>query len=534
MRGFRQVVQNTIQSTRITLTVLALLAPLPAASQQVEISSPDETVRVIGDMLGFDGTNYTIGTSLGELSFPATDVICTGDACPYIKPPASEFAISGSRALSELLMPALMGSYSQQLASKISLSDGEEGKLFTITDAEADDLAKVEIIASNSSAGITSLLQGDSSLALSSRPARAREEQAFEASGLGKIRNTALEHVLALDGLLVVTSPQNPLRAITEENISLVFAGEINNWSEIGGPDAPIRVYALSKNSSTGELFDNILLRPQELSLRGDAITVQNDAELSGAVAKDPFGIGFTSFVHRKGAKPLEIQGVCGLRTPPSEFAIKTEEYPLTRRLYAYSTEREEPLHVQTFVDFATSSLAQNAVAKAGFIDQSISSSDISAQGLRFASAIIASNRSSGELPELKRMATAMLGSERLSTTFRFLTGASELDNRAKDDVIRLAEELAKPKNSGKLIQLIGFTDSIGDPSLNKQLSERRAEQVRDAIIQQDPSLAEKVNFRPSGYGEVSPLGCNETESGRLVNRRVEVWIKDNPAGSTN
>lgn len=524
---------TTIRSAGIALTALALSAPLPAASQEVEISSPDESVRVRGTMLGYDGTNYTIGTSLGELRFAAADVVCTGDACPYIKPPTSEFAISGSRSLSELLIPALMGTYSEQLASQVSLSDGEEGPLYTITDADADALAKVEIIATNSSSGITSLLQGDASLALSSRPARAREEQAFEASGLGKIRNSALEHVLALDGLLLVTSPQNPLRAITEENIGLVFAGEISNWSEIGGPDAPIRVYALSNDTSMGEQFETTMLRPQGLQMREDAITLENDSELSAAVAKDPFGIGFTSFVHRKDAKPLAIEGVCGLQTPPSEFAIKAEEYPLTRRLYAYSTEREEPHHVQAFVEFATSNLAQQAVRKAGFIDQSISTSNVNTQGLRFASAIIA-NRTASELPELQRMVTEMLSSERLSTTFRFLTGSSELDSRAKDDVIRLAQELAKDTNSGKIIQLIGFTDSIGDPDLNKQLSERRATQVRDALLEQNPSLSDKVSFVPSGYGEVSPLGCNETASGRLINRRVEVWIKEDLTGSSN
>jgi len=168
------VALTTIRSAGIALTALALSAPLPAASQEVEISSPDETVRVRGTMLGYDGTNYTIGTSLGELRFAAADVVCTGDACPYIKPPTSEFAISGSRSLSELLIPALMDSYSEQLASQVSLSDGEEGPLFTITDADADALAKVEIIASNSSSGITSLLQGDASLHAHAKSKRLR------------------------------------------------------------------------------------------------------------------------------------------------------------------------------------------------------------------------------------------------------------------------------------------------------------------------------------------------------------------------
>jgi len=260
--------------------------------------------------------------------------------------------------------------------------------------------------------------------------------------------------------------------------------------------------------------------------MRGDATEIGSDAEISLAVAADPQAIGFTSFVHRENAKSLAIEGVCGLQIPASEFAIKTEEYPLTRRLYAYSADREDPHHVKGFLDFAKSNTAQKAVQQAGFVDQSISMASVDTQGLRFASAIVA-NRTASALPELRRMVTDMLSSDRLSTTFRFRTGSSRLDTRGQADIGRLAAELMNPSHAGKIVQLIGFTDSIGDPNLNKQLSENRAIQIRDALLSNNPELNDRVSLTVAGYGEVSPLGCNETNQGRLINRRVEVWIKE-------
>lgn len=515
------------------LVALTTTAPLASAANEVEISSPDETIRVTGKLVGFDGTSYTIQTSLGNLSFGVGDVVCTGEACPYIKPPTSEFAVAGAGPMAVGLAPRIIGAYANHLTARLGLSDGSEGRLYQITDAEDDDLARIELVASSSSSGLAALLQGDSSLALSSRPARPAEVRAFEASGLGDIRGSSQEHVLALDGLVIITAPGNPLRAITQENIARVFAGEITNWADLGGTDAPIRVYARAPNSGSGEEFAQSLLAPRGLELQRNAIIVGSDAEIASIVAKDPFGIGFTRFAHQSTAKPLAIEGVCGLQTAPSKFTILTEEYPLTQRLYLYNTAREEPLHVEGLVKFALSEPGQKAVQDAGFINQNIAKATVDTQGLRFASAIVA-NRSAAELPELKRMVAEMISAERLSTTFRFLAGSSQLDTRAQSDLGRLTSALNKAENAGKVVMLMGFSDSIGDPFLNKQLSERRAVQIRDALLEADPGLADKVRFEVSGYGEVSPLGCNETEEGRLINRRVEVWLKDETAGVSN
>jgi len=71
-------------------------------------------------------------------------------------------------------------------------------------------------------------------------------------------------------------------------------------------------------------------------------------------------------------------------------------------------------------------------------------------------------------------------------------------------------------------VTIEGYTDSIGSASHNLGLSQRRAEAVRSFLIQNG---LDARRITATGYGEASPLAPNNTEAGRLQNRRVEVII---------
>jgi outer membrane protein OmpA-like peptidoglycan-associated protein len=69
-----------------------------------------------------------------------------------------------------------------------------------------------------------------------------------------------------------------------------------------------------------------------------------------------------------------------------------------------------------------------------------------------------------------------------------------------------------------------GFTDSIGSESSNQKLSERRANAVRTALV--DAGIArQRIDTR--GYGEEYPIAGNGSDSGRQLNRRVEIVLSD-------
>lgn len=71
-------------------------------------------------------------------------------------------------------------------------------------------------------------------------------------------------------------------------------------------------------------------------------------------------------------------------------------------------------------------------------------------------------------------------------------------------------------------IIVTGHTDSTGSESYNQQLSERRAQSVKNALVQRG---VDAPRIQAIGYGESSPIADNNTEFGRQQNRRVEVRI---------
>ncbi len=77
-------------------------------------------------------------------------------------------------------------------------------------------------------------------------------------------------------------------------------------------------------------------------------------------------------------------------------------------------------------------------------------------------------------------------------------------------------------------LEIDGFTDSVGGVEYNQELSERRAQSVRDFLVSQGVS-ANNVNTH--GYGMENPVASNSTASGRQMNRRVELVVSGNAIG---
>jgi outer membrane protein OmpA-like peptidoglycan-associated protein len=72
-----------------------------------------------------------------------------------------------------------------------------------------------------------------------------------------------------------------------------------------------------------------------------------------------------------------------------------------------------------------------------------------------------------------------------------------------------------------------GHTDSIGSDAYNQGLSERRANAVRDVLVEQHGIETSRVSA--VGYGEARPVADNDTDSGRAINRRVEAAVEALP-----
>ena len=246
-------------------------------------------------------------------------------------------------------------------------------------------------------------------------------------------------------------------------------------------------------------------------------------------VAADPFAIGVTGIAYERNGRALALETSCGLVVEPTEFNVKTEEYPLARRLYLYTIGAPLPVSAKGILDYSLSDDAQFQIADLGFVDQSISAISLNEQGRRIAEAFIGP-RDPEALRTMRELALELLEADRLSTTLRFRRSSSVLDVKSLDDIGRLARFAAKGGLDNKEVLLIGFADDAGRFEANVSLSQQRARQIRaelEAALSNLNVQPNSVDFIEMGYGDLAPVACNDDALGGVSNRRVEVWVRD-------
>ena len=98
-----------------------------------------------------------------------------------------------------------------------------------------------------------------------------------------------------------------------------------------------------------------------------------------------------------------------------------------------------------------------------------------------------------------------------------FATGKAELNENAKIILSTVLESLRD--NPEIRVEIRGYTDNTGSAAVNLNLSQRRAEAVRDYLVGMGITFE---RLRAIGYGEANPIASNATVDGRAKNRRIE------------
>ena len=202
-----------------------------------------------------------------------------------------------------------------------------------------------------SGSGIQAVLEGRCDIGLSSRNLKAEET----AQGLTGT-------VLAYDGIAVVVHPDNPVADMDVDTIGKIYTGEIANWKDVGGNDAPIVLIGREAGSGTRDGFESITGTAdrcqyrQELTSTGSVIT---------AVAQNPDAIGYASMASVDDTvKALTVGGVA-----PGEDTVKGGTY-LIQRPFVLVAKSDTALSqtAQKFFDFATSPDAVQLISDAGAV----------------------------------------------------------------------------------------------------------------------------------------------------------------------
>ncbi len=248
---------------------------------------------------------------------------------------------------------------------------------------------------------------------------------------------------------------------------------------------------------------------------------------LSEEVARDVDAIGFVGMPYVNKNAAVVIGSSCGIIGKASKFSVKTEDYPLARRLYLYTIGAPADPVAKDFLRYALSDEAQPTIDEAEFVDQSVMFEDESEQS-QWASAFAGDPKRglpAGKVAPANAIAefAKLTGATRRSSVvLRFKEGSADLDNRAVGDVARLARFLKSPSLTGKPFYLVGFADANGDWAANLGLARHRAKRVAEALTragQKVPAQAVK------SFSFLAPSACNDSEAGAAKNRRVEIWV---------
>ncbi len=241
-----------------------------------------------------------------------------------------------------------------------STTVGPISKAFAEYFMEENPGVNVTVSESGSGNGIKSLINGACDIGQASRWMKEGEFKAAVENGVFPVA-----HVVGLDGLAPVVHPANPVGNLTLDEIRDIYAGEIRNWNEVGGPNMGIVKVSRDTNSGTYGVWQDVVMRGKDIS--ADAEYVGSNGAIRARVQNTRGAIGYVGlgFVDRT-VKGVSVEGI-----EPTPVNTATGRYPIARPLYMFTNgypELGSALH--RFVTIHMTPVGQSLVESIGFVPQ--------------------------------------------------------------------------------------------------------------------------------------------------------------------
>jgi phosphate transport system substrate-binding protein len=578
-----------MRSSLVNATVLAigsvLLLAVPSAAQSPKgfdvkfcSNANPNAPPVIGTLVGNDSTTYfkVFTPDYGEITLRRADVhdcsrrvVCpagqepgpAGCTCPanqtmqdgHCTSPRSalapvnapvaacrsfeDLAVQGSGTVGIGVMPFLIQGFANANGMRVTSSSDSptQTRTYQLQGTEPDAACfRITVRSTGSDTAKDAIVDKVAQIGMSSRVYTDSEIQVLaKAAGPAPAARSEIEQVVALDAVVVVVNKQNPVGALGLCQIAEIFTGRISNWRELGGRPGTIKLQVRLGPSGTFETFETLVLKACGVELtRMNAFSHGSYAKLLAAVAADEMSVGFApQALVATNVKALRLRGGCGIEQTANPFSIKTEDYPLSRRLFIFTPYPLEGYsrRLLNFIkadDRADDAFALPLPGAGGEEGAEVphSATDQQIETARDDHAGSEHLRETDADPSARRQfADVAAQAERLSITYRFALGSEELDTKARQDIQRLARYLQKNPTPPQVL-LAGFTDDIGSASANLELARKRADAVRRELVALGAQRYAR-DVQVDGFGKVLPVACNDTELGRQKNRRVEVFL---------
>jgi len=227
---------------------------------------------------------------------------------------------------------------------------------------------RVSVSGGGTGVGITALTNGTVDVANASRQITAEELQQAQAHGVNP-----REFVVARDAIAVIVHPQNPVTRLTLTQLSDIYSGKINTWSEVGGEERPIVRLSRETNSGTHVYFLDAVVRlgqdDNATLFSADTLLLPSSEGIVNEVRDNPNAIGYDGL----GYVPDDLKVIAIAPSPyapyilPSAASVDDGSYPVSRELYMYSA-GEPSGALAVYLAWILGPEAQALVADLGFV----------------------------------------------------------------------------------------------------------------------------------------------------------------------
>ena len=206
--------------------------------------------------------------------------------------------------------------------------------------------------------GVGALLNDQCDIAAASRVLNPNEVETARSRGI-----MLYDYLIGSYSVAVIVNAASPVENLTPDQVRDVFTGVVQNWKEVGGPDAAIHLYIRDQISGTHLGFRELAMENKPYGSGLKAFTTYRD--IVQAVAHDTNGIGYASIDLPKNAdvKTVSIGGVA-----PTAASVNQGQYPYARVLHLFTVQGKESDAAHDFIQFVQSPRGQQIVHQMGFV----------------------------------------------------------------------------------------------------------------------------------------------------------------------
>jgi hypothetical protein len=524
---------------KLSATLICAVAPVALFAQDVELRSIDGFISVEGEIVGFNGSIVSVETSVGPVGVPAAEVICYGAGCVEVianndfgltraafqdvvaqtkvavAGGADDITLSFFTPAFEKFYRIVAGAYVTTGQATANLTIGSAGQI-TLDDPDTGTQANLRIanFGAPSNAVVTvAALQGEA-------------PQAHAAAADWSLAPALEDQLLATRAFAVIAAPNIEIEAISMSELAAIYAGDITNWADLGGPDLTILPLQLPTTSSLRNEFINLVMDPVDKSIAGNVLTMADGHGISVSVNQFPGAVSVVEVSDASDNNVLAVSGTCGAPVVLNGFNVISGDYPLIRPLMvSFDTVPETQLTADVF-DFAAAAVTQGLLAPEGFDSFAAVAQTEDAKNIRINQLLGSS------FDDLERLAAAQMfqrlfEAQRLSPTmFGGATSGPEAGwNRAM--FITLAEALSASDMTGREVMFIGFGEDLNGANAALAGSAAAASDMQAAFEQFAPNVVtdNDLTLSSQGFGAISPATCYEGQVAASGHSRVEIWV---------